>query len=176
MNLLKNWKIHFMALILAVIAEWIGVEKDIGRCPGVLLFLPMLYAMILGAFISWPKIKVLKESETKHATEVLGLLTLLLVTKLGIVIGAIAGENCRCRVCLVRTGIGAFSRHGNSRFCQSPSLWAWAANPSGATFSIDREPNIAIIAEKYGLNSTGRTRRHGGLHLRYGFRCDLDSA
>jgi len=151
MNLLKNWKIHFMALILAVIAEWIGVKK-ISVGPGVLLFLPMLYAMILGAFISWPKIKVLKESETKHATEVLGLLTLLLVTKLGIVIGPSLAKIADAGFALSVQELGHFL--GTVILGLPIAIALGLGRESvGATFSIDREPNIAIIAEKYGLNS-----------------------
>ena len=76
MSIIKNWKIHFIVLILAIICEWIGTKK-IAVGPGVLLFLPMLYAMVIGTIVSLPKFKVFKETETSHATVVLGLMTIL---------------------------------------------------------------------------------------------------
>ncbi len=49
--LLKNWKIHGIALILVVIAELVGIISfKVG--PGTIVLLPMLYALIMGYFLS----------------------------------------------------------------------------------------------------------------------------
>lgn len=151
MSLLKNWKIHVLALVLAVISEWIGVKK-IPLGPGVLLFLPMLYAMVLGAIIGMPKLKVLSDGEMKHATSILGLLTLLLVTKLGVVIGPSLSKVAEAGFALSIQELGHFM---GTVVLGLPIAIALGLGREavGATFSIDREPNIAIIAEKYGLNS-----------------------
>jgi hypothetical protein len=48
--LIKSWKINLLALALVVAAEFVGQRKiQIG--PGFLLFLPMLYALILGGIL-----------------------------------------------------------------------------------------------------------------------------
>jgi len=151
MNLLKNWKIHILALILAMVSEWIGIKK-IPLGPGVLLFLPMLYAMVLGAIISLPKLKLLNDHEMKHSTAVLGLLTMLLVTKLGVVIGPSLAKVAEAGMALSIQELGHFT--GTVIIGLPIAIALGLGRESvGATFSIDREPNIAIIAEKYGLSS-----------------------
>jgi hypothetical protein len=151
MSLLTNWKIHVIALVLVIISEMIGMKK-IAVGPGVLLFLPMLYAMILGGFISWPKMKVITNGEMKHATAVLSLLTLLLVTKLGVVIGPSLAKLAEAGFALSIQELGHF--FGTVVLGLPIAIALGLGRESvGATFSIDREPNIAIIAEKYGLDS-----------------------
>jgi len=151
MSIIKNWKIHFIVLILAIICEWIGTKK-IAVGPGVLLFLPMLYAMVIGTIVSLPKFKVFKETETSHATVVLGLMTMILVTKLGIVIGPALIKVLNAGFALCVQELGHFM--GTVILGLPIAIALGLGRESvGATFSIDREPNIAIIAEKYGLSS-----------------------
>lgn len=42
-----NWRLHITALALVVIAELIGI-KSFSLGPGKVVFVPMLYALILG--------------------------------------------------------------------------------------------------------------------------------
>ncbi len=151
MNILKNWKIHIIALVIALISEMIGIRKfNLG--PGVLLFLPMLYAMVFGAIISVPRFNLLKKTEVNHASEVLGLLTMVLVTKLGIIIGPSLIKVLNAGFALCIQEIGHFA--GTVILGLPIAIMLGLGRESvGATFSIDREPNIAIIAEKYGLDS-----------------------
>ncbi len=71
----KYWKIHAFALVIVVICELIGTKK-IPLGAGVLLFLPMLYAMVIGGFISWPRLNIIKRDEMDFASRVLGLLAM----------------------------------------------------------------------------------------------------
>ena len=50
MQLLGNLKIHFLALVLTVAAEYVGIKKL-----GPVVLLPLLYTLILGLLISIPK-------------------------------------------------------------------------------------------------------------------------
>jgi MFS family permease len=151
LNVLKNWKLHVLAFILVVICELIGTHK-VSVGPGVLLFLPMLYAMIIGGFISWPKLRLVKLEQMHYASAVLSLLTLLLVTKLGIVIGPSVGKLLNSGLALSLQELGHFL--GTVVVGLPLAIFLGLGRESvGATFSIDREPNIAIIAEKYGLDS-----------------------
>ena len=86
MEILKSWRVHALALIIVVICEMIGTKK-LTLGPGVLLFLPMLYAMIIGAVISLPKLKVLSIPEMNISAKCLGLATLMLIAKLGVLMG-----------------------------------------------------------------------------------------
>ena len=151
MKVLTSWKVHGLALLLVMVCEGIGTHK-IPLGPGVLLFLPMLYAMILGAFISWPKLKVMKLPEMGVASQVLTVVTLLLVTKLGVIIGPSVAKLAQSGWTLSIQELGHFL--GTVVLGLPLALFLGLGREAvGATFSIDREPNIAIIAEKYGLDS-----------------------
>ena len=151
MELMKNWKIHVFALIIVAICEFIGMVK-VPLGPGVLLFLPMLYAMIIGGFVSAPQLKILNLSEMNAATRVLSLLALILVTKLGVIIGPAGPKLAQSGLALSLQELGHF---GGTVLLGLPIalLLGMKREAVGATFSIDREPNIAIIAEKYGMDS-----------------------
>jgi Protein of unknown function (DUF3100) len=151
-NLLKQyWKIFVLALIIVAGSEIIGTKK-VPLGPGVLLFLPMLYAMVIGGIISWPRLQVVKLEEMNAASTVLSLIALLLVTKLGVIIGPQIAKLAQSGLPLATQELGHF--FGTVILGLPLALLLGLGRESvGATFSIDREPNIAIIAEKYGLNS-----------------------
>lgn len=151
MAVLKDWKIHLCALIIVIICEFIGTQK-VPLGPGVLLFLPMLYAMIIGGFISWPRMKLIKLEEMNKASVILSLTALILVTKLSIIIGPQVAKLAKSGLALSLQEIGHF--FGTVVLGLPIAILLGLGRESvGATFSIDREPNIAIIAEKYGLDS-----------------------
>lgn len=147
----KFWKIHAFALVIVAICEFIGVKK-IPLGAGVLLFLPMLYAMVLGGFISWPRLNIMKRDEMDAASRVLSLLALLLVTKLGVLIGPALPKLAQASLALSLQELGHFL---GTIVLGLPLalLLGMGRETVGATFSVDREPNIAIIAEKYGMDS-----------------------
>ncbi len=150
-KLLSNWKIHVLALILVVVCEMIGTKK-IPVGPSVLLFLPMLYAILIGAFISWPKLKVLNTEEMKTSSSVMGIITLMLIAKLGYMIGPSVLKLGESGLALALQELGHF--FGTVVFGLPVAVALGLGREAvGATYSIDREPNIAIIAEKYGLDS-----------------------
>ena len=58
-EVLKNWKVHIIVLVLVCIAEWVGVKHfDIGI--GSIALFPMLYVLVVGAILSLPKLKLMK--------------------------------------------------------------------------------------------------------------------
>ena len=151
MSILKNWKIHFVALIIVIVCEWIGTKK-VPLGPGVLLFLPMLYAMIIGGILSLPRLKIIKVEEMNLASTILSITTLMLVTKLGTVIGPQVVKVLQSGLALSLQEVGHFL---GTVILGLPIAIALGMGREaiGATFSIDREPNIAIIGEKYGISS-----------------------
>ncbi len=151
MEILKNWKIHFFALVIVILCEWIGTKK-VPMGPGVLLFLPMLYAMVIGGVLSFPRLKLVKLEEMNLASTVLGVTTLMLVTKLGTVIGPQVVKVLQSGYALSLQELGHF--FGTVIFGLPIAIALGMGREAiGATFSIDREPNIAIIGEKYGISS-----------------------
>ncbi|HWQ61872.1 MAG TPA: DUF3100 domain-containing protein [Negativicutes bacterium] len=151
MDVVKSWRIHVFALIIVVITELIGMKK-IALGPATLLFLPMLYAMVIGAVVSWPRLKVLKVPEMKAASAALGVLTLMLITKLGVGIGPAIEKLLGSGLALSLQELGHF--FGTVILGLPIALLLGIGRETiGATYSIDREPNIAIIAEKFGGDS-----------------------
>lgn len=82
MDLIKNWKLHLLALIVVIIAESIGMLRF-----GLVVLLPLLYALVLGGIISYPKLKILKISEMDRAAKFMPIAMLVLLTKIGLGIG-----------------------------------------------------------------------------------------
>ena len=151
MEILKSWKIHVFAIIIVVICELIGM-KSFKLGPGVLLFLPMLYAMIIGAVVSLPKLKILNLAEMNTSAKCLGVATLMLIAKLGVLMGPNLVKLMQSGLALSLQEVGHF--FGTILFGLPLALMLGLGREAiGATYSIDREPNIAIIAEKYGLDS-----------------------
>lgn len=151
MEILKSWKVHVFALIIVVICEMIGTKK-VALGPGVLLFLPMLYAMVIGAIISLPKLKALNLAEMNISSKCLGVATLMLIAKLGVLMGPNLVKLMQSGLALSFQELGHFI--GTILFGLPLALMLGLGRETiGATYSIDREPNIAIIAEKYGLDS-----------------------
>ena len=147
----KYWKISAIVLLIVVICELIG-QKRIQVGPGFLLFLPMLYAVVLGGLISWPKLKLISLDEMTASSTLMGLVVMLFVTKLGTMMGPSIVKLLASGWALCFQELGHFL--GTVLFGLPVAIFLGIKREAiGATFSIDREPNIAIIAEKYGMNS-----------------------
>ena len=147
----KYCKLSVIVLLIVVISELIG-QRKIQVGPGFLLFLPMLYAVIMGGFISWPKLKLISFDEMTASNAVMGLVVMLFVTKLGTLMGPSIVKLFASGWALCFQEIGHFL--GTVLFGLPIAIFLGMKREAvGATFSIDREPNIAIIAEKYGMDS-----------------------
>lgn len=146
-----NWKIHLFVLVLVCIAELIGII-NINIAIGTIALFPMLYALIIGAVISLPKLKILTDKDMNVAASILGVSFMLFVAKLGTLMGPSIPQLLEAGLALTFQEIGHFL--GTIVFGLPIALLLGMKREAvGATFSIDREPNLAIIAEKYGADS-----------------------
>ena len=82
MDLIKNWKLHLLALIVVIVAESIGMHRF-----GLVVLLPLLYALVLGGILSFPKFGILKFAEMDRAAKFMPIAMLVLLTKIGLGIG-----------------------------------------------------------------------------------------
>ena len=147
MDLIKNFKLHALALVVVIIAEWIGVVRF-----GLVMFLPLFYALVIGGIISYPSFKIMKLPEMDRAARVLSVGMLILVTKIGLGIGPNLQMLANSSLALLVQEFGHF--FGTLIFGLPVAfLVGMKREAIGACYSIDREPNIAIIAERYGLDS-----------------------
>ena len=145
------YKLHLLVLALVAVTEFIGTKKiNIGI--GVIALFPMLYALVLGGVISWPKFKFLKEKEMNAAANILGISFLLFIAKLGANIGPELPKLLGSGVSLLVQEVGHIV--GTIALGLPVALWLGLKRESiGATYSLDREPNLAIIVDKFGANS-----------------------
>mgnify|MGYP003228032991 CR=1 FL=1 len=169
MDLIKNWKLHLLALLIVIVAESIGMKRfdlikalsEVLTSPEIKtfidetyhgIFLPLFYALIIGGIISYPNFKILKLPEMERASRVLSVGMLILVTKLGLDIGPNLEQLANSSLALLVQEFGHF--FGTLVFGLPVAfLVGMKREAIGACYSIDREPNIAIIAERYGLDS-----------------------
>ena len=80
----KDWRLHAIVLGIVVVTELIGTFK-IPVGPGVILLLPMLYALVIGLGLYFTP--VVKEKQSKNAEPIIVLGVSLLLAKIGVIIG-----------------------------------------------------------------------------------------
>lgn len=147
MDLIKNWKLHLFAVLICCAAEMIGIVKF-----GLVVMMPLLYALIIGTIVSFPRFKVMKLPEMERAARVLGIGMLILITKIGLDIGPNIKMILDSGLALIMQEFGHF--FGTLIFGLPVAILVGMRREAiGACYSIDREANVAIIAERFGLSS-----------------------
>lgn len=147
MDLIRNFKIHAAALIIVVLAELVGVQKF-----GLVVLLPLLYALVFGALVSFPRWSVVRLDEMNRAGKMLSVGVLLLITKIALDIGPNIEMIMQSGWALIMQEFGHF--FGTLIFGLPVALLLKMKREAiGACYSIDREANVAIIGEKFGLDS-----------------------
>ena len=147
MQALGRFKLHILALLVVVAADAIGIQKF-----GIVVLLPLLYAMVFGAILSIPRLKILSMAEQERAAHFMPIAMLFLVAYLGLGIGPNLVKLFDSGLALIMQEFGHFF---GTMILGLPMalLLKMGREAIGACYSIDREPNIAIIAEKYGIDS-----------------------
>ena len=139
MDLIRNFKIHAAALIIVVLAELVGVQKF-----GLVVLLPLLYALVFGALVSFPRWSVVRLDEMNRAGKMLSVGVLLLITKIALDIGPNIEMIMQSGWALIMQEFGHF--FGTLIFGLPVALLVGMKREAiGACYSIDREPNVAII-------------------------------
>lgn len=147
---MKNIKLHVLVLILVVIAEIIGT-KTIPVGIGNIVLLPMLYAMIMGVLMTPKFFKVAKEKEMDDAGSLIGLTLMLLMARYGTNIGPTLPQILAASPALILQEFGNLG----TLFLGIPIgiLLGLKREVIGGAHSIAREPNVALIGDKFGLDS-----------------------
>ena len=141
MDLIRNFKIHAAALIIVVLAELVGVQKF-----GLVVLLPLLYALVFGALVSFPRWSVVRLDEMNRAGKMLSVGVLLMITKIALDIGPNIEMIMQSGWALIMQEFGHF--FGTLIFGLPVALLVGMKREAiGACYSIDREPNVAIISE-----------------------------
>lgn len=147
-SLLKDWKLHLLALAIVVLAESIG-KFSIKIGVGTIVFLPLLYALVIGVALFFTPLVDAKRSERAEPVILLGLG--ILIAKIGVVIGPQINKLVAMGPALLLQEIGNL---GTIMFALPIAvLLGMKREAIGMTHSIGREPNIGLIADKFGFNS-----------------------
>ncbi|MBO8157774.1 MAG: DUF3100 domain-containing protein [Bacillaceae bacterium] len=144
----KDWRLHVIVLLIVLLTERIGTHK-FALGPGVILLLPMLYAMIIGLILYFTPI--IKEKQSKNAEPLIVLGVTLLIAKIGVIIGPSLPQIIEAGPALLLQELGNL---GTIFFALPIAvLLGLKRETIGMTHSVAREPNVGLIMDKYGFNS-----------------------
>ena len=157
-DFLKDWKVHVLALILTLIAEFIGTQKfDLGFMAFSLF--PMLYVLVLGGLLGG--LKVIPHDMMETASPYIGIACMLLTAKVGSTIGPNLGKVIQAGPALI---LQEFGNLGTPALAMPFAIFVLHMGRTciGSSFSNSREGSLAIIAAKFGLDSEEGTGVLGG--------------
>ena len=145
---LRNWKIHALALVILVIAEFIGnIAFSIG--PAKVVLIPMLYAFVLGALCG--VFKLVNMEDMEQTSSLVGVTFFLLMARYGTLVGPSFWKVVHSAPALL---LQEFGNLGTMLIGMPFALLLGMRREAvGATVSICREPTLGLISEIYGINS-----------------------
>jgi len=148
----KDWKVHLIAFGLVVVAELISTVKITLTNSGKALsfsVIPMLFAILFGIILGGMG-KITRE-QMDTASPYISISVMLLIGKLSCSIGPAWPAIKKAGAALVLQELGNL---GTVILAVPVAVCVFHMGRAaiGACFSISREPSIAVIAEKYGLD------------------------
>lgn len=155
-NQLSNWKLHLVVIGISIIAELIGVLKIPLSGGIVIVLLPLFYAFIIGLLINPNIVKkakvILTSEQAARATPIIIISVLPFLAKFGTLIGPSLDKIFAVGPAMIFQELGNL---GTIIIAMPVAvlILKMGRESIGACFSIAREPNIALISDKYGLKS-----------------------
>ena len=146
---LKNWKLHAVALVIIVISELIGLIRfNVG--PGTVILLPMLYALLIGLALTPKGLKVMNAKDMDDASGLITVTLMLLMARYGTLVGPTLPKIIQSSPALI---LQEFGNLGTIFIGVPLAIWLGLKRETiGATHSVAREANVALIGDKYGLD------------------------
>lgn len=147
----RDYRLHITVLILVVIAELIGpitipVTKDVS-----FTIMPLIYTIILGLVFYLAKpIKWIKRKQARIAEGAMMLFIGVLIAKLAVSSGQSIGLIFEMGPALILQELGHLA---TILVLPLALLLGFKREAIGMTNSIGREPNVAVVVDKYGFNS-----------------------
>lgn len=147
--------LHLTVLAIVIIADLIGVIRvPIGIAT--IILLPILYAFAIGIALNpaicKPMSRLLTPRSTKIAGGMITIAIMPFIARFGTTVGPEIEAIIEAGPALVLQELGNLGTIAVA-FPIAVFLLRMGREAVGASYSIDREPNLALIAEKYGLNS-----------------------
>jgi hypothetical protein len=149
-------QVFALALVIAALSEWMGplpINMGIGK----VVLLPMIWALLIGLVLGllakrMPKPLKLSMQSQYLSAAILSSALFLFIAKLGLLVGGSLPQ-------LAQVGWGLVLQElGNLVGCvllgmPVALLLGIKREAIGATFSIGREPGLAIVGERFGMDS-----------------------
>jgi hypothetical protein len=155
-SLLRAWRVHLWVLAITFVAEEIGnVKLHLGSTKVVLFAL--VWSMLLAALVSlfWrrmPRAIAVTPADQKASSAIIQVAVLMFVAKLALLVGASIPVLIASGWALAFQEVGHFL--GTALLAMPLALLLGIKREAvGATFSVGRERSLAIIGERYGLDS-----------------------
>lgn len=154
-RLMLNWRLHTVVVLASLLAEWVGILR-VPLGPGTLLLLPLFYAFVIGVLLN-PHLfsrmnRIIPEPVSNAAGPIILIAILPFIAKFGSTIGPAIEQIIAAGPALILQELGNLG----TMLLALPfavMVMRMGREAIGATYSIAREPNIAIISDKYGLRS-----------------------
>ncbi len=146
----NEYKVYILGFLFILIADSIG-QIQVPMGPGTFILFPIFYAIILGILVGPQALKILKKKEVKAASSLVIVGICPFIAKLGINAGASLETVILAGPALLFQEIGNLG----TIFLALPValLLGLKREAVGATHSINRETNLALITDMYGPNS-----------------------
>ncbi len=154
-DIVLDWRLHVSVIAITVISELIGIiAVPIGI--GSILLLPLLYAFVLGLLINPNVIPAARawitDREVNAASPLIVIAIMPFIAKFGTIVGPSMEQIIAAGPALILQELGNLGTIVLA-FPVAVLVLRMGRESIGACFSVAREPNIAIIADKYGLKS-----------------------
>ena len=149
-RLKAEYKIYLIAFVFILIADSIG-QIQIPLGPGQFILFPIFYALIMGV-LSGPQVtKIMKSKQVKAASKLVVMAICPFIAKLGINAGASLETVVSAGPALL---LQEFGNLGTILLAMPLAvLLGMKREAIGATHSINRESNLALITDVYGPDS-----------------------
>lgn len=149
-RLKTEYKIYIAAVIFILIADSIG-QIQIPLGPGQFILFPIFYALIMGVLSGPQATKIMKSKEVKAASKLVIVAICPFIAKLGINAGASLETVVSAGPALL---LQEYGNLGTILLAMPLAiLLGMKREAIGATHSINRESNLALITDVYGPDS-----------------------
>ncbi|SFD88227.1 Protein of unknown function [Lentibacillus persicus] len=147
-GLWKDWRLHAVVFLIVIISEAIGTFSfSLG--PGVIMILPIIYAIVFGIMMYFTPF--INKKQSKKADTLILLSVTVFLGKIGLTVGPALPDIIAAGPALLLQEIGNL---GTILFALPVAVWLGLKRESiGMTHSVAREPNVGLIMDKYGMGS-----------------------
>ncbi|MGF1471758.1 MAG: DUF3100 domain-containing protein [Rubrobacteraceae bacterium] len=155
-RLAGEWRLHLVVIVLVVASELI-YTREIPLGPGAILLLPLLYAFVFGALLNPNVVRrsiggLIRRREIQAASPFIVIAIMPFIAKFGTLVGPSMQTIIEAGPALILQELGNLGTILIA-FPVAVLLLRMGREVIGAAHSIAREPNVAIISDKYGLNT-----------------------